>query len=37
MERLVPDRPLWKLELLDYLRWIEAERQTGRGGQSLAL
>jgi integrase/recombinase XerD len=35
MERLVPDRPLWKLELLDYLRWIEAERQAGRGGASL--
>ena len=27
MERLAPDRPLWKLELLDYLRWIEGERQ----------
>ena len=35
MERSVPDRPLWKLELLDYLRWIEAERQTGRGGTTL--
>ena len=35
MERLVPDRPLWKLELLDYLRWIEGERSSGRGGRSL--
>ncbi len=35
MERLVPDRPLWKLDLLDYLRWIEAERQAGRGGPTL--
>ena len=35
MERLVPDRPLWKLELLDYLRWIEGERQSGRGGASV--
>ena len=35
MERLAPDRPLWKLELLDYLRWIEGERQAGRGGASL--
>jgi integrase/recombinase XerD len=35
MERLVPDRPLWKLELLDYLRWIEAQRQAGRGGATL--
>jgi integrase/recombinase XerD len=35
MERLAPDRPLWKLELLDYLRWIEGERQSGRGGASL--
>ncbi len=35
MERLVPDRPLWKLELLDYLRWIEGERNSGRGGRSL--
>jgi integrase/recombinase XerD len=35
MQSLVPDRPLWKLELLDYLRWIEQERETGRGGNSL--
>lgn len=35
MERLVPEQPLWKLELLDYLRWIEGERQAGRGGASL--
>ena len=35
MERLAPDRSLWKLELLDYLRWIEGERQTGRGGAGL--
>jgi integrase/recombinase XerD len=35
MQSLVPDRPLWKLELLDFLRWIERERETGRGGNSL--
>ena len=35
MERLAPDRPLWKLELLDYLRWIERERQAGRVGAGL--
>lgn len=35
MEQLVPNRPLWKLELVDYLRWIEAQRQSGRGGRSL--
>lgn len=35
MERLAPDRPLWKLELLDYLRWIEGERQSGRCGPSI--
>ena len=35
MERLAPDRPLWKLELLDFLRWIEGERQSGRGGASV--
>jgi site-specific recombinase XerD len=35
MERLAPERPLWKLELLDYLRWIEGERQAGRGGAGL--
>lgn len=35
MQLLVPNRPLWKLELLDYLRWLERERETGRGGNSL--
>ena len=35
MQSLAPDRPLWKLELLDYLRWIERERETGRSGNSL--
>jgi integrase/recombinase XerD len=35
MERLASAKPLWKLELLDYLRWIEGERQTGRGGASI--
>ena len=35
MEQLAPERPLWKLELLNYLRWIEGERQAGRGGASL--
>ncbi len=35
MRALVPDRPLWKLELLDFLRWVERERDAGRGGNSL--
>jgi integrase/recombinase XerD len=35
MQSLVPDRPLWKLELLDFLRWVEREREAGRGGASL--
>ena len=35
MERLAPQRPLWKLGLSDYLRWIEEERLFGRGGASL--
>ena len=35
MERLAPERPLWKLGLSDYLRWIEEERVFGRGGASL--
>ena len=35
MQLLVPNRPLWKLELLDYLRWIEREREAGRRGNSL--
>jgi integrase/recombinase XerD len=35
MQLLVPDRPLWKLELCDFLRWIEREREAGRGGKSL--
>lgn len=35
MQSLVPDRPLWKLDLLDFLRWVEREREAGRGGQSL--
>ena len=35
MERLAPERPLWKLGLSDYLRWIEEERLFGRGGASL--
>ncbi len=26
---------LWKLELLDFLRWVERERDAGRGGNSL--
>ena len=30
MERLAPQRPLWKLGLSDYLRWIEEERLFGR-------
>lgn len=28
--------PLWKLELRDYLRWIEREREAGRGGAVLS-
>lgn len=35
MERLAPERPLWKLGLSDYVRWIEEERAFGRGGASL--
>lgn len=35
MERLAPERPLWKLGLSDYLRWIEEERVFGRSGASL--
>jgi integrase/recombinase XerD len=35
MERLAPERPLWKLGLSDYLRWIEEERMFGRSGASL--
>jgi len=35
MERLAPQRPLWKLGLSDYLRWIEEERVFGRRGASL--
>jgi integrase/recombinase XerD len=35
MARIAPDRPLWKLELVDYLRWLEGERALGRGGKSL--
>jgi integrase/recombinase XerD len=32
---LAPERPLWKLGLSDYLRWIEEERLFGRGGAGL--
>ena len=35
MERLAPQRPLWKLGLSDYLRWIEEERLLGRSGAGL--
>jgi integrase/recombinase XerD len=35
MQSLVPDRPLWKLELLHFMRWVEREREAGRGGNSL--
>jgi integrase/recombinase XerD len=35
MGKLAPERPLWKVELQDYLRWLEGERQLGRGGKSL--
>ncbi len=35
MERLAPQRPLWKLGLSDYLRWIEEERLFGRSGAGL--
>lgn len=31
-----PEVPLWKLTLEDYLRWLEAERQSGRSEGSLA-
>jgi integrase/recombinase XerD len=35
LQAMVPNRPLWKLDLLDFLRWIEREREAGRGGNSL--
>jgi site-specific recombinase XerD len=35
MQRLAPERPLWKLGLSDYVRWIEEERLFGRGGPGL--
>jgi integrase/recombinase XerD len=35
MEQLAPGRPLWKLELLDYLRWIEAERESRHSSNSI--
>ena len=31
-----PEVPLWKLTLEDYLRWFEAERESGRSEASLA-
>lgn len=31
-----PEVPLWKLTLEDYLRWFEAERESGRSETSLA-
>jgi site-specific recombinase XerD len=31
-----PDVPLWKLDLEDYLRWIEAEREAGQSTKSIA-
>lgn len=36
MERLVPDQPLWKVKLTDYLRWIEEERQQGRSTGNIS-
>jgi site-specific recombinase XerD len=35
MEALRPGVPLWKLELTDYLRWLEQERQAERSGTCL--
>lgn len=35
MQQLVPDTPLWKVNLVDYLRWIESEREQGRSAASL--
>jgi integrase/recombinase XerD len=34
--RARPGVPLWKLDLEDYLRWIEAERGAGQSAKSIA-
>ena len=34
--RLRPQIPLWRLALEDYLHWLQAEREAGRTGSSLA-
>lgn len=36
MAAIRPGVPLWRVELRDYLTWIEQERQAGRSGGSLA-
>lgn len=36
MAEIRPGIPLWHLELKDYLRWLERERQEGRTSSSLA-
>lgn len=36
MEQLRPGVPLWHVELEDFLRWFERERQAGRTTSSLA-
>jgi integrase/recombinase XerD len=35
MESIRPGVPLWKLNLEDYVRWLEQERQAKRSGPSL--
>jgi integrase/recombinase XerD len=35
-EAIRPGVPLWRLELEDYLRWLERERRAGRSSTSLA-
>jgi site-specific recombinase XerD len=36
LSSLCPGVPLWKVELKDYLRWIEVEREKGHAGRTLA-
>jgi site-specific recombinase XerD len=36
LQVIKPDTPLWRLELTDYLRWFEREREAGRSSSCLA-
>lgn len=36
MDQIRPEVPLWHLQLEDYLRWLEKERQAGRSSGALA-